>query len=68
MGARSREQAEFLVEGGSMGALIGARDWSNSPLGKPENWPASLKTTVGLLLRSRAQIVLFWGGLHRPLQ
>ncbi len=36
-------------------------DWSRSPAGPPENWPQSLKTTVGLMLAAQAQIVLFWG-------
>ena len=44
-----------------MGALMRERDWSQSPLGNPEHWTSSLKTTVGLLLRAEAQIVLFWG-------
>jgi PAS domain S-box-containing protein len=30
-------------------------------LGSPEGWSATLKTTVGLMLRAEAQIVLFWG-------
>jgi PAS domain S-box-containing protein len=44
-----------------MGALVRAHDWSRSPLGRPEDWPASLKTTIGLILPAQAQIVLFWG-------
>ncbi len=60
MGVTS-EKTEFLAGGGFMGALMGDRDWSRSPLGHPEHWTSSLKTTVGLLLRAEAQIVLFWG-------
>jgi signal transduction histidine kinase/ActR/RegA family two-component response regulator len=55
------EKTEFLTGGGSMGALMSDRDWSASPLDGPEHWSSSLKTTVGLLLRAEAQIVLFWG-------
>ncbi len=44
-----------------MGALMREHDWSRSSLGAPEHWTSSLKTTVGLLLRTEAQIVLFWG-------
>jgi signal transduction histidine kinase/CheY-like chemotaxis protein len=44
-----------------MGPLMRDHDWSGSPLGHPEHWTSSLKTTVGLLLRAEAQIVLFWG-------
>jgi signal transduction histidine kinase/ActR/RegA family two-component response regulator len=60
MGVAS-ERAEFLTGGGLMGALLKDHDWSLSPLGGPEHWTSSLKTTVGLLLRAEAQIVLFWG-------
>src|ERR1700759_3453321 len=60
MGVTS-EKTEFLTGGGLMGALMRDRDWSRSPLGDPEHWTSSLKTTVGLLLRAEAQIVLFWG-------
>ena len=44
-----------------MRALFEAHDWTASPLGPPEHWPQSLKTTVGLMLPAMAQIVLFWG-------
>jgi hypothetical protein len=44
-----------------MGALIRARDWSRTPLGPLEGWQQSLRTAVGMLLSSRAQIILFWG-------
>jgi signal transduction histidine kinase/ActR/RegA family two-component response regulator len=60
MGVAS-EKTEFLTGGGFMGALMRDRAWSGSPLGHPEQWTSSLKTTVGLLLRAEAQIVLFWG-------
>lgn len=36
-------------------------DWSQSPLGAPEDWSPSLKTTVSIMLAAQAQIVLFWG-------
>src|ERR1700750_232490 len=60
MGVTS-EKTEYLTGGGFMGALMRERDWSASPLGYPTHWTGSLKTTVGLLLRAEAQIVLFWG-------
>ena len=61
MGARTAAQSEFLSGGGSMGATLRAWDWTTSPLGRPEDWTSSLKTTIGLVLRAQAQIVLFWG-------
>jgi len=54
-------QMTWLTGGGEMGALIRARDWSRSPLGPLESWQQSLRTAVGMLLPSRAQIILFWG-------
>jgi PAS domain-containing protein len=44
-----------------MGALIRLRDWSDTGLGPVSGWPQSLKTTVGILLRSPVPIVLLWG-------
>ena len=51
----------FLQGGGEMGARMRSLDWSKTPLGPPETWPQSLRSTVSMLLPSRAQIILFWG-------
>jgi two-component sensor histidine kinase len=51
----------FPFGGGEMGALIRRRDWSDTGLGPISGWPQSLKTTVGILLRSPIPIVLLWG-------
>ena len=51
----------FPFGGGENGALIRALDWSNTSLGPISKWPESLKTTVGILLRSPVPIVLLWG-------
>src|SRR5579864_9675517 len=51
----------FLDGGGEMGALMRAHDWSATPLGPLERWPQSLRTSVGILLRSPVPIVLLWG-------
>ena len=47
-----------------MGALMMATDWSASPLGEPENWPSSLKTTVGLLLRAEALGARYFNSIY----
>jgi PAS domain S-box-containing protein len=52
---------DFLIGGGGTGALIRAQDWSRSPLGKPETWPQSLRTVVGLLLSSKFPMFVAWG-------
>src|ERR1700761_8628407 len=51
----------FPFGGGKNGALIGALDWSNPSLGPIAGWPQSLKTAVGILVRSPVPIVLLWG-------
>ncbi len=44
-----------------MGARMRAMDWSATPLGAAETWPQSLRSTVSMLLPSKAQIAVFWG-------
>jgi len=43
----------FLAHGGERGALIRAKDWSESPLGPVERWPLSLRTAVAIMLRTK---------------
>jgi hypothetical protein len=57
---RPSDQA-FLAGGGKLAAIIAALDWSKTPLGPIEGWPTSIKTTVGLILRSPVPIVTLWG-------
>jgi PAS domain S-box-containing protein len=52
---------DLFVDGGRTGALMEAHDWSQSPLGHPSTWPPSLRTVVGLLLRSRFPMFVAWG-------
>lgn len=59
--ARRSIELGFLADGGKLGAMMSARDWSDSPLGHPRDWSQALKTTVSMLLAAQAQIVLFWG-------
>jgi PAS domain S-box-containing protein len=44
-----------------MGARMRDMDWSRTALGPVEDWPQSLRSTVSMMLPSRAQIILFWG-------
>ncbi|MBV8756918.1 MAG: response regulator [Deltaproteobacteria bacterium] len=44
-----------------MGALMRSLDWSSTPLGPPEAWPQSLRTTVSTCLNSRFPILVWWG-------
>ncbi len=60
----SGRAASFLKGGGEMGALIRAHDWPATPLGRPESWPQSLKTTTGLMLNTEHPMFVFWGPEH----
>lgn len=51
----------FLSSVGEMGKLIHEKDWSNNPLGHPQNWPQSLKTTLSIILNSKFPTFVFWG-------
>ena len=53
--------AGFLAGGGELGERIRAFDWSSTPLGRPEEWPESLKVAVGIMLASRQPIWIGWG-------
>ena len=52
---------DFLAGGGEMGALVRAHDWAATPLGPPETWPQSLRTTVRLVLNTRHPMFIWWG-------
>ena len=60
-GKPARPPLTFLAGGGEMGARMREIDWSKSPLGAPDEWPQSLRSTVSMLLPSKAQIIVFWG-------
>jgi PAS domain S-box-containing protein len=57
----SRSNLSFLQGGGEMGARMRAMDWSQTALGAANTWPQSLRSTVSMLLPSKAQIIVFWG-------
>jgi PAS fold len=53
----------FVGGGGQLAQIISSFDWSKTPLGRIEHWPTSIKTTIGLILRSPVPIVTLWGEL-----
>jgi PAS domain S-box-containing protein len=53
--------ASFLKGGGEMGRLTRLKDWSNTVLGEPYEWPQSLRTALSILLNSKFPMFLFWG-------
>jgi PAS domain S-box-containing protein len=54
-------QPDFLQGGGEMGALMRAHDWSRSSLGRPADWPQSLRTVVRLMLNTGHPMYIWWG-------
>ena len=56
--------AAAFAAGGEMGERLRAFDWSATPLGSPDRWPAALSHAMSTMLSSRAQMVVFWGEQH----
>jgi PAS domain S-box-containing protein len=54
----------FLADGGSMGARLREHDWSTSPLGLPERWPAALQTATAIMLSAQHAMFIAWGEAH----
>ncbi|GAA5513162.1 sensor histidine kinase RcsC [Deinococcus carri] len=52
---------EIFAGTGEMSARMRAFDWSRTPLGSPDTWPQSLKTTVRIMLTSRFAMWMLWG-------
>jgi PAS domain S-box-containing protein len=47
--------------GGELGALMRAKDWSETPLGPVSTWPQNLRTCVRIVLTSRQPMFVWWG-------
>ncbi|MFI8616300.1 ATP-binding protein [Acidovorax sp. NPDC077693] len=60
-GMRHDAPIPFLSGGGRATELILSRDWSNHPLGQPEEWPEGLKVSLSLVLNSPESMILCWG-------
>ena len=52
---------QFLAGGGEMGALMREPGLGEHALGRPQDWPQSLKTAVRIMLTSRQPIWIGWG-------
>src|SRR5687767_7071172 len=44
-----------------MGDAVRSHDWSATPLGPIGDWPAALRTAVGICLNSRFPMFVWWG-------
>jgi PAS domain S-box-containing protein len=51
----------FPTGDSAMQACIRSFDWTSSPIGKSDQWPFSLRTTLAILLASPYPSILFWG-------
>jgi PAS domain S-box-containing protein len=51
----------FGAGGGQLGKMIDEFDWNATSLGPIAGWPAAMRTTVELVLRSTAPIATMWG-------
>jgi len=51
----------FLHDAGELGELIDRFDWSATPIGKVEDWPAEMKAVLGFVLHSPTPMVTLWG-------
>ncbi|PBJ15885.1 PAS domain S-box protein [Flavobacterium sp. ACN6] len=62
MGLNKREsEFLFLKNGGEAGALVREMEWKESSLGNIDLWPESLRTSLGIMLRSSIPMFLVWG-------
>ncbi|MCE3278561.1 MAG: rcsC [Bacteroidetes bacterium] len=57
----TKTKHQFLQGGGEMGELTREYDWANTPIGEPDKWPQSLRTTVAMILNSKFPMFLWWG-------
>ncbi|MGE7205697.1 PAS domain-containing protein [Sphingomonas sp. NPDC019816] len=55
---------DWLVGGGECGRRVREFDWSRTSLGRLEDWPAALRTTVANIVHSPIAKVLMWGHDH----
>lgn len=54
------EQA-FLSGSGEMRQLTREKNWAETTLGQPGQWPQSLRTAAGIVLGSKLPMFLWWG-------
>ncbi|RBY88747.1 SpoIIE family protein phosphatase [Blastococcus sp. TF02A-26] len=51
----------LFAGGGDLGEAMAGRDWAETALGPPEEWPAALRNTVRIMLTSRFAMWAGWG-------
>jgi signal transduction histidine kinase len=56
-----KTDAAFLDVPGEMARRIREFHWTGTPLGAIDTWPQSLRTAVGIVLRSKFPMFIWWG-------
>jgi PAS domain S-box-containing protein len=51
----------LFIGGSELAGLMKDLDWASTPIGLPQSWPASLKTSVRIMLTSQQPIWIGWG-------
>jgi PAS domain S-box-containing protein len=51
----------LFAGGGVLGSAMATTDWTRTPLGPPQDWPAGLRSVVRVLLTSRFPMWMAWG-------
>ncbi|RCH55133.1 hypothetical protein DJ568_08050 [Mucilaginibacter hurinus] len=58
---QQQTDTSFLDGGGESAQIIRSIDWSANPVGPISDWPQTLKTVLGIILRTKFPMFLFWG-------
>ena len=58
---KNSSTSDWLFGDSEMARRIRALDWSATPLGPREHWPAPLRMTVNLVLSSKLPMLILWG-------
>lgn len=57
----SEAARRLFANGGDMGNLMLATDWSRTPIGPVESWPSALRSAIAILLECRLPMYIAWG-------
>ncbi|MEU1799943.1 SpoIIE family protein phosphatase [Streptomyces sp. NPDC019937] len=60
-GNQQTPAGELFAEGGALGRMMSAVDWSATPLGAIDAWPPRLVEALRIVLFSEQPMALFWG-------
>ncbi|MGY3439366.1 MULTISPECIES: GAF domain-containing protein [unclassified Marinovum] len=61
MSSYADEAMTLYLGQGALGVLMRSRDWQSHPLGRPSDWPQSLRTALQVMLASPMPSWLCWG-------